>query len=549
MSPHSIPIVVRRDVPIQDGDDSSSALATLYAGPVKHMDPSVATLCIICDKASSNICRVCGCAYYCSVDCQQSDWPVHRVFCSQLAAFTSEKRPSPEHFRAVYFPVDKTEPEFTWVRYDRVHGAVIVDHDDLDTIALNMGRITVPQSAGFAALLDVSPVLQCRKLGHSIAITGVDRKALGTGPEWLNTSQASLGKPSLVRQWFGPLIHLALFKDEDEDPPKTERPSSSSIGQTCGTMPKEAIKLEPLSSRDNQLTTTGASPGYVGGQGGWNTAKESQTMADKKGKGLSEEIDISVELPNNPIRLLDVGMRDVRHIFDFHQNDHRNPCIVNPLRQNVFCVPAIKITNVQDPYNRKAGVDHTMGIVNVNLPLRSTSTQHAATLPNMIGLSWWVRDTDAVGDIDAQDPSIALARSWANPDARYLVPITVLMTVDSGLVCPGFDTMPLKGSVAVLHVKGFPLDVYHIWAFNDYLDLALVTRSLPSKQGFQIYWQKYKEEKIRAGFSMDSVPSPYDLEDPQVLDAADENAEYVRKLVFGHTDSWVKFLKECAANN
>ncbi|KAH0274340.1 beta-glucanosyltransferase gel2, partial [Aureobasidium melanogenum] len=49
-------------------------------------------------------------------ECQVVDLPVHRTICKSFAQFKT--KPSPAVFRAIYFPVDRPNPEFVWMKMD-----------------------------------------------------------------------------------------------------------------------------------------------------------------------------------------------------------------------------------------------------------------------------------------------------------------------------------------------------------------------------------------------------------------------------------------------
>ncbi|ENH98845.1 hypothetical protein COCC4DRAFT_154761 [Bipolaris maydis ATCC 48331] len=66
---------------------------------------------------------------YCSVTCQQRDAAQHSMLCSTFQDF--QERPSPNHFRSIYFPVDELNPRFIWLRMMGTRGSHVVDDEDL----------------------------------------------------------------------------------------------------------------------------------------------------------------------------------------------------------------------------------------------------------------------------------------------------------------------------------------------------------------------------------------------------------------------------------
>ncbi|KAF3918739.1 hypothetical protein AA313_de0210111 [Arthrobotrys entomopaga] len=66
----------------------------------------------MCNKHTANLCSSCRSSWYCSRDCQQSDWPYHKLLCKAFA--NQPPRPSPMHKRGILFPADKKKPEMVW---------------------------------------------------------------------------------------------------------------------------------------------------------------------------------------------------------------------------------------------------------------------------------------------------------------------------------------------------------------------------------------------------------------------------------------------------
>ncbi|KAK1764628.1 hypothetical protein QBC33DRAFT_497166 [Phialemonium atrogriseum] len=421
------------------------------AGSFSQAAPSVHNLCNMCESEGTKACGKCGDAYYCSAECQRSDWPMHKILCKAFSDFKSDKRPSPEHFRAVIFPMTQGEPEFVWLGYNQLRGTTTVEHPDLGKVTKIIGRPALPTSATLYVPITTTAQFSGKGMAHALCIWGLQVHTTGIVPELLNQSQAALGKPGLLRPWFGPHIHVAITQDAQSE-------------------------------------------------GAQNNSK----AGDR-----------------------DITMRDFRHIVDFYQNYKDNPCIANPDRSVSQSIPAIKISSTNDPFNKQMGITDTMRTVKVQAPLQTDRFQTAVTLANLVGLSWWLRDGNPI-------TSEGIERPWKNADARYLDTITVACTVDDRTYAYS-GTTPLQGSVLVMHAKGLPLDFHHIWAFNEYLDLVMITRGIPSKPAFKAYWARYKDVKARSGICMDNVPSPYDLEDPELEDILDTDAKIVRKAMANNT--------------
>ena len=78
------------------------------------MDLDASSLCILCNKTNAQFCKRCKSTCYCSKECQQTDWPTHKL-CASFPSFDPLSRPSNEHFRAILFSVDDTKPKFIWL--------------------------------------------------------------------------------------------------------------------------------------------------------------------------------------------------------------------------------------------------------------------------------------------------------------------------------------------------------------------------------------------------------------------------------------------------
>ncbi|KAH8674471.1 hypothetical protein BGZ60DRAFT_404089 [Tricladium varicosporioides] len=82
--------------------------------------------CIICNSSNAKSCSSCHSISYCSLECQKSDWPLHKTICKTFTTLPS--RPSPSHKLAILFPVDSKDPQLIWIKCER-------DVDDEDGIA------------------------------------------------------------------------------------------------------------------------------------------------------------------------------------------------------------------------------------------------------------------------------------------------------------------------------------------------------------------------------------------------------------------------------
>jgi hypothetical protein len=70
----------------------------------------------VCNKSTIHVCDLCKSAYYCSSTCLWADWPTPTLLCAAFSQFDVLSRPTDEHVRAIFFPVDSTIPRFIWLR-------------------------------------------------------------------------------------------------------------------------------------------------------------------------------------------------------------------------------------------------------------------------------------------------------------------------------------------------------------------------------------------------------------------------------------------------
>jgi hypothetical protein len=73
--------------------------------------PSTQLQCFVCGDLTTKRCGNCKDACYCSKKCQKQDWFFHRKLCQSWCEL--EKRPSKDHYRGIFFPVDGP-PRFIW---------------------------------------------------------------------------------------------------------------------------------------------------------------------------------------------------------------------------------------------------------------------------------------------------------------------------------------------------------------------------------------------------------------------------------------------------
>jgi hypothetical protein len=97
----------------------------------------VAYTCIICNGSDAKFCSSCHSISYCSPECQNTDWPLHKTICKSFA--TLPARPSSSHKLAILLPVSSRTPELIWVHCehhieDEENGGGEWELPDLDSV-------------------------------------------------------------------------------------------------------------------------------------------------------------------------------------------------------------------------------------------------------------------------------------------------------------------------------------------------------------------------------------------------------------------------------
>jgi len=71
--------------------------------------------CPCCTEKGKLTCSSCRDVDYCSIECQETDWPAHKYLCSKLRHFSDDARPSERMRRCLFFPPQSDQPRFIWL--------------------------------------------------------------------------------------------------------------------------------------------------------------------------------------------------------------------------------------------------------------------------------------------------------------------------------------------------------------------------------------------------------------------------------------------------
>ncbi|KAM0798828.1 hypothetical protein BDR22DRAFT_795905, partial [Usnea florida] len=142
--------------------------------------------CTICQSPAAKPCGRCHSARYCSLECQQTDWPSHSLLCSQYSTHTG--RPNPSYKRAILFPPDDNKPQFIWIEC----------------------RTEVSDETPHATSEEFIQrnVLRDRDLANTLQV--VWRGTSGIDGSQLNRSVVRATRDAAVLPWAGPIIALRM---------------------------------------------------------------------------------------------------------------------------------------------------------------------------------------------------------------------------------------------------------------------------------------------------------------------------------------------------
>ncbi|KAI1325462.1 hypothetical protein F5Y16DRAFT_401464 [Xylariaceae sp. FL0255] len=88
--------------------------------------------CLMCEKTPGLECDGCDNVYYCCVECQHADYPIHRVICKAFGNFDTTTRPSKDHYLGVLFSESKCAPTLVWIDcpYEPLVEEHIIQYED-----------------------------------------------------------------------------------------------------------------------------------------------------------------------------------------------------------------------------------------------------------------------------------------------------------------------------------------------------------------------------------------------------------------------------------
>ena len=160
----------------------------------------MAANCTICDTPNSKACGSCKSSHYCSPECQQTDWPVHKLLCKAFK--TLAQRPGPSYKLGILFPVDEKIPKLRWnncePRYDEEEG-----------MAFESAKVSqlLGDDNPFPEDIPISQSkLRSFNLGRTILVSG--RETFLIDGSETNQSVVQLTRGAMCHDWRGSFVAL-----------------------------------------------------------------------------------------------------------------------------------------------------------------------------------------------------------------------------------------------------------------------------------------------------------------------------------------------------
>lgn len=154
--------------------------------------------CPTCGEPGARQCSGCKGIRYCSIECQQADWPLHKVLCKSFKDFSIDSRPSPNMRRVVAFLPTESKPKFMWLPVKIEPG----DDGDIETV----------DTSSFPPFttLRIMPIKTNSLLGTDLDYLlqlGYDESFLDSYP-WATAAVASATNKRASFRWAGPMFAI-----------------------------------------------------------------------------------------------------------------------------------------------------------------------------------------------------------------------------------------------------------------------------------------------------------------------------------------------------
>lgn len=166
------------------------------------MAENTSQTCVVCRQGNARACGKCQSTKYCSKPCQQKDWPVHKLICSDLTRFYDNSRPE-DHVRAVLFLPDAKRPIYIWLPYQRI--------EDEWT-----GLSQIPDTERYLkdkadTIWVQTDALSGQSLQDTIGIAVGDRSLMNGSRENAAIASITATQPGRYPRWSGPIVAYGVY--------------------------------------------------------------------------------------------------------------------------------------------------------------------------------------------------------------------------------------------------------------------------------------------------------------------------------------------------
>ncbi|KAI0543844.1 hypothetical protein F4679DRAFT_592235 [Xylaria curta] len=158
--------------------------------------PEQSKACIVCSKQTALVCHICRCTYYCSQECQRTDFPIHGLLCSNFTDHERTERPN-RHTRAILFPVDQERPKTIWLPRRRI--GLNAENTD-DRSRGSVGQL-LPQ--GFTV---IKRYFLAREDSNMICLCYCDFSTSGESETNQSIKRITTTRPGQYSDWVGAVI-------------------------------------------------------------------------------------------------------------------------------------------------------------------------------------------------------------------------------------------------------------------------------------------------------------------------------------------------------
>ncbi|MCJ1468422.1 hypothetical protein MMC07_007050 [Pseudocyphellaria aurata] len=154
----------------------------------------------MCNKGSARFCPRCKSARYCWIPCQLDDWPTHKLLCAIFSNFDASSRPTDQHFRAIFFPVDDRKPRVVWLQgeWEDDEKGGRYQHNDVNSY---FGPDTTPRHFP----IQYNPILK-KELSDTVYVCHGDVSQINRSKANKSVASITATKTGQNHDWRGPII-------------------------------------------------------------------------------------------------------------------------------------------------------------------------------------------------------------------------------------------------------------------------------------------------------------------------------------------------------